>query len=148
MRKYLVAIQLFSRIRLFVTPWTAARHVSLPFTMSWSLLKLMSTESVMASNHVTLCRNIWGSSNEINKGALLWSVNWRLVRLSLARCWLWLRSSEAQEQTAISHEPSWALPNSWNQELSNDEARLWTSKSAVGTAPDKPGCPVIGRTGR
>ena len=49
------AVQSFSRVRLFVTPWTAARQASLCITTSWSLLKLMSTESVMATNHVILC---------------------------------------------------------------------------------------------
>ena len=38
-----------------VTPWTAARQPSLFFTISWSLLKLMSTELVMPSNHLILC---------------------------------------------------------------------------------------------
>ena len=38
-----------------LTPWTAARQASLSFTISWSLLKLMSTESVMPSNHLVLC---------------------------------------------------------------------------------------------
>ena len=37
------------------TPWTAARQASLSFTISWSLLKLMSPESVMPSNHLILC---------------------------------------------------------------------------------------------
>ena len=37
------------------TPWTAARQVSLSFTNSWNLLKLVSVESVMPSNHVILC---------------------------------------------------------------------------------------------
>ena len=41
---------------LFVTPWTAACQVSLSFTVSLNLLKLMSTESVMPSNHLILCR--------------------------------------------------------------------------------------------
>ena len=41
---------------LFVTPWTAARRACLSFTISQSLLKLMSTESVMPSNHLILCR--------------------------------------------------------------------------------------------
>ena len=36
------------------TPWTEARQASLPFTISWSLLKLTSAESVMPSNHLTL----------------------------------------------------------------------------------------------
>ena len=40
---------------LFATPWTAARQASLSFTISLSLLKLMSTESVMPSNHLILC---------------------------------------------------------------------------------------------
>ena len=38
------------------TPWTAARQASLSFTMSWSLLKIMSIDSVMLSNHLILCR--------------------------------------------------------------------------------------------
>ena len=38
-----------------VTPWTAAHQASLPFTVSWSLLKLISIESVMQSNHLILC---------------------------------------------------------------------------------------------
>ena len=38
------------------TPWTAARQASLSVTNSWHLLKLMSTESVMPSNHLILCR--------------------------------------------------------------------------------------------
>ena len=43
-----------SRVWLFVTPWTAARQASLSFTISQSLLKLMSIESVMPSNHLIL----------------------------------------------------------------------------------------------
>ena len=38
-----------------MAPWTAARQASLSFTISWSLLKLMSIESVMPSNHLILC---------------------------------------------------------------------------------------------
>ena len=41
--------------RLFVTLWTEARQASLSITNFWSLLKLMSIESVMPSNHLTLC---------------------------------------------------------------------------------------------
>ena len=49
---------LFSRSVLsdFVTPWTAACQASLSFTISWSLFKLKSIESVMPSNHLILCR--------------------------------------------------------------------------------------------
>ena len=48
--------QSLSCVWLFVTPWTAARQASLSFTISQSLLKLMSMESVMPSNHLILCR--------------------------------------------------------------------------------------------
>ena len=51
-----VATQSLSRVQLFVTPWTAARHASLPFATSWNLLKLMSIESEVPSNHLVLCR--------------------------------------------------------------------------------------------
>ena len=50
------SVQSLSRIRLFATPWTAARQASLSFTISWSLLKLVSIESVMPSSHLVLCR--------------------------------------------------------------------------------------------
>ena len=51
----LIAVQLLSRVPLSATPWTAARHASLSFTTSWSLLKLISLKSVMPSNHLILC---------------------------------------------------------------------------------------------
>ena len=50
------SVQLLSRVWLFVTPWIAARQASLSITNSQSLLKLMSIESVMPSNHLILCR--------------------------------------------------------------------------------------------
>ena len=50
------SVQLLSCVRLFVTPWIAARQASLSITNSWSLLKLMSIESVIPSNHLILCR--------------------------------------------------------------------------------------------
>ena len=50
------SVQSLSRVQLFVTPWTAAHQASLPITNSWSLLKLMSIELVMPSNHLILCR--------------------------------------------------------------------------------------------
>ena len=50
------SVQLLSRVQLFATPWTAARLASLSLTISWSLLKPMSIESVMSSNHLILCR--------------------------------------------------------------------------------------------
>ena len=46
---------MLSRVRLFATPWTAARQASLFFTISQSFLKFMSIESVIPSNHLILC---------------------------------------------------------------------------------------------
>ena len=48
-------VQSFSHVELFATPWTAARQASLSITNWQSLLKLMSVESVMPSNHLNLC---------------------------------------------------------------------------------------------
>ena len=50
------SVQSLSHVRLFATSWTAARQASLSITNYWSLLKLMSIESVMPSNHLNLCR--------------------------------------------------------------------------------------------
>ena len=50
-----VVVQSLSHVRHFVTSWTTVHQGSLSFTISWSLLKLMSIELVMASNHLVLC---------------------------------------------------------------------------------------------
>ena len=54
-QKLFSSVQSLSRVWLFVTPWTEACQASLSFTNSQSLLKLMSSESVMPSNHLMLC---------------------------------------------------------------------------------------------
>ena len=50
---YVVVVQLLSHVHLFVTPWTVAHQAFLSITISQSLLKLMSTELVMPSHHLT-----------------------------------------------------------------------------------------------
>ena len=50
------SVQSLNHVWLFATPWTAARRASLSISNSWSLLKLMSMESLMPSNHLILCR--------------------------------------------------------------------------------------------
>ena len=50
--KYFVVVQSLDHVWLFVTPWTAACQASLSFTISWSLLRLMSIEPVTSSNHL------------------------------------------------------------------------------------------------
>ena len=52
------SVQPLSHVQLFATPWTAALQVSLSITNSWSLLKLMSIESVIPSNHFILCHTL------------------------------------------------------------------------------------------
>ena len=47
-------VQLLSHIQLFASPWTAAYQASLPFTISWSLLKLMFIEWIIPSNNLIL----------------------------------------------------------------------------------------------
>ena len=53
-----VVVQSLSHVQLFATPWTIACQASLSFTISWSLFKLMSIESVMSSNHLIICHSL------------------------------------------------------------------------------------------
>ena len=53
-----IIFQSLSPVQLFVTPWTAACHASLSFTIFWSLLKLTSIELVMPSNHFVFCHSL------------------------------------------------------------------------------------------
>ena len=55
MRLQFSSVQLLSCVRLFATPWTAARQASLSITNYWSPLKLIFIESVMPSNHFIVC---------------------------------------------------------------------------------------------
>ena len=54
-REIQLSVQLLSHVQLFVIPWTAARQACLSITNSWNLLKHMSFESVVPSNHLILC---------------------------------------------------------------------------------------------
>ena len=79
------SVQSLSRVRLFATPWTVAYQVSLSLTNSCSLLKLMSIELVMPSNHLTLCHplllrpSIFPSIRVFSSESVLlirWPKNW------------------------------------------------------------------------
>ena len=67
-----VVVHSLSHVWLFVTPWTATRQASLSITNSWSLLKLMSIESVMPSNHLIFCRPVLLPSIFPNQGLFQW----------------------------------------------------------------------------
>ena len=77
----MVVVQLLSCVWLFATPWTAAHLASLSFTISRSLLKLMSIESVMPYNHLVLCHpllllpSVFPSSRAFSNELTLW-IRW------------------------------------------------------------------------
>ena len=79
------SVQLLSRVRLFVTPWTVAHQASLSITNSWSLLKLMSIESMIPSNHLILWHpllllpSIFPSIRVFSNESVLW-IRW-------PKCW-------------------------------------------------------------
>ena len=123
------SVQLLSHVQLFglaATPWTAARQASLSITNSWSLLKLMSTESVMPSNHLILCDpflllpsifpNIWVFSNE-SALHIRWPKNWSLCfsispsneysrLISLRMDWLDLLAVQGILKSLLQHHSS------------------------------------------
>ena len=79
------SVQSLSRVQLFVTPWTTAHQASLSITNSQSLLKLMSIESVMPSNHLILCHpllllpSIFSSIRVFSSASVL--------RIRWPKCW-------------------------------------------------------------
>ena len=56
--QYISSFQLLNCVQLFATPWTTANQASMSITNSWSLLKCMSIESMMPSNHLILCHSL------------------------------------------------------------------------------------------
>ena len=94
-RILVVLVQLLSCVQLFMTLWTAAHQVSLSFAISWSLLNLMSIESVVPSNHLTLCSIFLSIRVFSNESALCirWPKYWRLsISISPSNEHLWLIS--------------------------------------------------------
>jgi len=76
----LSSVQSVSRVWLFATPWTAACHSSVSITNSWSLLKLMSIELMMPSNHLIFCHPL-----------LLLSSIFPSIRVFSSKSVLWIR---------------------------------------------------------
>ena len=71
-----VAVQSLSRVRSFVTPWTVAHQIPLSSTVPRSLLKFVSVESVMLSNHLTLCFPLLPPSPTLCDQSLCHPANW------------------------------------------------------------------------
>ena len=80
-----VVFQSLSHVQLFEAPWTAAHQASLSFTVSQSLLKLMSIELVMPSNHLILCRPLLFLPS-IFPSIRIFS-NESVLRISWPKCW-------------------------------------------------------------
>ena len=101
------SVQLLSRVRLFVTPWAAARQASLSIVNCWSLLKLMSIESVTPSSHLILCRpllllpSIFPSIRVFSKESVL-CITW-------PECWSFSFSTSAANEYSglISFRMDW-----------------------------------------
>ena len=97
------SVQSLSHVLLFVTPWTAAHQASLSITNSRSLLKLMSIESVMPSNHLILCHplllppSIFPSIRVFSNESVFhirWPKYWTCIGQTLDKYWTnkyWLR---------------------------------------------------------
>ena len=96
------SVRSLSRVWRLATPWTAARQASLPITNSRSLLKLLSTESVMPANHLILCHtlllppSIFPSIKVFSDGSVLhtrrpkyWSVSFSIRSLNIQDWFPW-----------------------------------------------------------
>ena len=117
---FVVVVQSLSHVWPFLTPWTSAHQAFLSFTISWSLLQLMSIESVMPSNHLILCRPLLHLpsifTTSVNKVmSLLFNTLSRFVIAFLLRSKhlliSWLQSLSAvmtHEQYEKSHRAMWS----------------------------------------
>ena len=97
--------QLLSRVRLFVTPWTAACQAFLSITNSWSLLKFMSIESVMPFNYLILSSPYPPTFNLSQHQGLFQCVSssHQILEFQLQhqsfQCWISLQSKDSQESS-------------------------------------------------
>ena len=102
---FAVGVQSLSHVQLFTTPWITTCQASLSFTVSWNLLKFMSIESVILSNHLILCcprlllhfvfPNIRVFSNE------------SALRIRWPKCWSFSISPSNEYSELISFRIGW-----------------------------------------
>ena len=122
----LSSVQPPSRVRLFETPWTAARQAFLSITNSWNLLRLMSLESVMPSSHLILCHpllllpSIFPSIRVFSNESALrirwpkyWSFSFNIIPsnehpglISFRMDWLDLLAAQGTLQSLLQHHSS------------------------------------------
>ena len=113
------SVQSLSRVQLFLTPWTAAYQASLSITNSQSLLKLMSIESVMSSNHLILCHpllllsSVFPSIRVFSNESVL-HIRWQSIGVSASA---WVLPMNIQDW----FPPPWSLPD-WGIEPTSPES--------------------------
>ena len=134
-----VVIQSLSCVCLFATPWTAACQPSLSFTIYWSLLKLMSIESVMPSNHVTLCHHLLLHSTFPESG--YFPKSWHFAsggqcigvsasasvfqwKFSIDFLWNWLVWSPCSPRDSQESSPA---PQFWKHQFFGNQPFLWSN---------------------
>ena len=100
-----VGVQFLSHVQLFVTPQTAAHQASLSLTISQSLLKLMSIQSVMPSNHLILCHPL------LFLPSILPSI--RVFSNVLALCLMWPKYWRFSFSISPSNEYSGLISSGW-----------------------------------
>ena len=123
------SVQLFSHVQLFLTPWTAACQVSLSIINSWSLLKLMSIESMMPYNHLSSsvipfssclksfpASGYFQMSQLFSSGGMYWTLNFNISPSSdysglipFRMDWLALLAVQGTLKSLLQHHSSKAL---------------------------------------
>ena len=123
------SVQSLSHVRLSATPWTAAHQASLSITNSRNLLKLMSTESVLPSNHLILCcplllpPSIFPSIRVFSKESVLrirWPKHW-MFSFSI--------SPSSEYSRLISFRIDWLLSKGLSRVFSNTKFKSTDSSS-------------------
>ena len=150
--KWQKSVQSLSCVWLFTTPRTAAHQASLSFNNSWSLLKLMSIESVMPSNHLVLCHpllllpSIFPSIRDFSSESVLpirWPKDWNfsfsigpfneyLGLISFRMDWLDLLAVQGTLKSLHQHHSSKASIFGSQLSLSfNSHIRTWLLENAL-----------------
>ena len=120
-----VVVQSLSHVWLFETPWTAAHQDPLSATVSRSLLKFMSIELVMLSNHLILC------------SALLWPSIFPIIRVFFNELAFHIRWPKYLSLAALCYKAETIQPALWLRKFKNEKERaimcpsLWSESRAL-----------------
>ena len=130
-----VIVQSLSHVQPFVTPWTAAYQTSLSFTISWRLLKLMSTDLMMSSNHLILCQplllmpSIFPSIRVFSSESALcirWSKYWTLASVLPVNIQSWFPLGLTGLISLLSKGLSTVFSIVWKYQFFDTQPSLWS----------------------